>query len=60
MSSLRGFGFSLDISSGRTRQWFYREGQKIWADTGELVECLETEPRRNLDESALSELERRG
>lgn len=51
MSSLRGFGFSLDISSGRTRQWFYRDGQKRWADTGELVECLAPKADNNLDEA---------
>ena len=56
MSSLRGFGFSLDISSGRTRQWLYREGQKIWADTGELVECLDAKSSENLDEISTQEL----
>lgn len=49
-SSLRGFGFSLDISSGITRQWFCRDGQKKWADTGELVECLAPKTDKNLDE----------
>lgn len=56
MSSLRGFGFSLDIYSGRTRQWFYRNGEKRWADTGELVECLDAKSSENLDEISTQEL----
>lgn len=37
-----GFGFQLDLASGRSRQWFMKsDGIKRWADTGQPVEQKE-------------------
>lgn len=37
--SLRGFGVTFDIASGRVRNWYIdREGAKRWADNDELVD----------------------
>ena len=37
--SLRGFGFTFDVQTGRTRNWYIDpEGVKRWADDDSPVE----------------------
>lgn len=39
MAITGGFGFELDLKTGKTRAWFMKaDGIKRWADTGEPVE----------------------
>jgi hypothetical protein len=48
MSSLRGFGFTFDVATGRVRNWYIdAEGAERWADTDELVTTPPTEEASN-------------
>lgn len=43
--SLRGFGFTFDVASGRVRNWYLdAEGVKRWADNDKPVPTDEAKP----------------
>lgn len=57
MTGLRGFGVTVDLATGRMRNWYSgADGIKRWADADQPVDPTPTEAQR----AALDELAREG